>query len=158
MTSSLQARVERLNYDYADTLNQRRYADWPEFFAQDRCDYRIVSRENLEAGLPAPLMGCYTHGMIKDRVTMLVKETLTYRKMYLRHAITNVRADQKPDGTIEASANFTVMQSDLEGNSSIYMVGGYRDQIEPLGDRLLFRTRLVIVDSFSIDNMLAVPL
>ena len=158
MTSSLQARIERLNYDYADTLNQRRYAEWPEFFAHDRCDYRIVSRENHDAGLPAPLMGCYTHGMIKDRVTMLVKETLTYRKMYLRHAITNVRADEQPDGTIEASANFIVMQSDLEGNTSIYMVGCYRDRIELIEDKLRFRSRTVIVDSFSIDNMLAVPL
>jgi anthranilate 1,2-dioxygenase small subunit len=158
MTSSLQERIERLNYDYADSLNQRRYAEWPEFFTHDHCDYRIVSRENHDAGLPAPLMGCYSHGMIKDRVTMLVKETLTYRKMYLRHSITNVRSNESLDGKIEASANFIVMQSDLEGNSSIYMVGSYQDQIESIDDRLLFRRRLVIVDSFSIDNMLAVPL
>jgi len=158
MTLTMQEQVERLNYDYADTLNQRRYAEWPDFFAQDRCDYRVVSRENHDAGLPAPLMGCYSHGMIKDRVTMLVKETLTYRKMYLRHAITNVRADQDADGSIAASANFTVMQSDPEGNASLYMVGCYRDRIEPLDGQLRFRSRLVIVDSFSIDTMLAVPL
>ncbi|MEK7943962.1 aromatic-ring-hydroxylating dioxygenase subunit beta [Pigmentiphaga sp. YJ18] len=158
MVPSLQARVERFNYDYADALDQRRYAEWPDFFTADACDYRVVSRENHDAGLPAPLMGCYSHGMVKDRVTMLIKGTLTYRDVNFRHYITNVRADETDAGAISASANFLVMQSDLEGNASVYMVGRYEDQMAITGDRLRLRRRLVIVDSFSIDNMLAVPL
>ncbi|ACQ98387.1 aromatic-ring-hydroxylating dioxygenase subunit beta [Burkholderia pseudomallei MSHR338] len=158
MIRALQQRVERFNFDYADALNNRRYVEWPEFFTTDCCDYRIVSRENHDAGLPAPLMGCYSHGMVKDRVTMLIKGTLTYRDVNLRHYITNVRADETSDGVITASANFLVVQSDSEGNSSIYMVGRYEDQIEIVNERLRLRKRLVIVDSFSIDNMLAVPL
>lgn len=158
MSISLQERVERFNYDYADALNQHRFAEWPEYFAADQCDYRVVSRENHDANLPAPLLGCYTLGMVKDRVEMLVKDTLTYRKMYLRHYITNVRTKETADGTIAASANLLVMQSDLEGNSSIYMVGRYEDTLAEIDGELKLRKRLVIVDSFSIDNMLAVPL
>jgi len=158
MSLSLQQRVEQFNFDYADALNQRRFAEWPESFAADACDYRVVSRENHDAGLPAPLMGCYTPGMVKDRVSMLIKETLTYRRMYLRHYITNVRASELADGTIAASANLLVMQSDLEGNSSIYIVGRYDDTMVEIDGQLKLRKRLVIVDSFSIDNMLAVPL
>lgn len=158
MNSQLQQRVERFNYDYADALNQQRYVEWPEFFTQAPCDYRVVSRENHDAGLPAPLMGCYSHGMVKDRVVMLVKGTLTTRNVYLRHYITNIRADEHPDGSVSASANFQVVQTDPEGNSSLYMVGRYEDEMVDQDGRLKLRKRLVIVDSFSIDNMLAVPL
>lgn len=158
MNTSLQQRIERFNFDYADALNQQRYAEWPEFFTEDTCDYRVVSRENHDANLPAPLMGCYSHGMVKDRVAMLIQGTLTFRKVYFRHYITNVRADEMPDGSIAASANLQVMQSDLEGNSSLYMVGRYEDRMELVDGNLKLRNRLVIVDSFSIDNMLAVPL
>ena len=158
MSLSLLERVERFNYDYAEALNQRRFAEWPDFFAADHCDYRVLSRENHDADLPAPLLGCYTLGMVKDRVEMLIKDTLTYRKMYLRHYITNVRTDKAADGTIAASANLLVMQSDVEGNSSIYMVGRYEDVLVDSDAGLKLRKRLVIVDSFSIDNMLAVPL
>jgi anthranilate 1,2-dioxygenase small subunit len=119
----------QLHYDYADALNQQRYAEWPEFFTQDACDYRVVSRENHDAGLPAPLMGCYSHGMVKDRVSMLIKGTLTTRNVYLRHYITNVRANEQHDGSVSATANFQVMQSDPEGNSSLYMVGRYEDEM-----------------------------
>lgn len=157
MNSSLQQRVERFNFDYADTLNQGRYGEWPDFFS-DPCDYRVVSRENHDAGLPAPIMGCYSHGMVKDRVAMLVKDTLTIRNVYLRHYITNVRADEDANGGITASANFQVMQTDPEGNSSLYMVGRYEDTFKDDNGALKLQTRLVIVDSFSIDNMLAVPL
>lgn len=158
MNPLLQQRVERFNYDYADALNQQRYAEWPEFFTEDPCDYRVVSRENHDAGLPAPLMGCYSHGMVKDRVVMLIKGTLTTRNVHLRHYITNVRADEQANGSVSATANFQVMQTDPEGNSSLYMVGRYEDELEEHDGQLKLRKRLVIVDSFSIDNMLAVPL
>lgn len=155
---NLHHRVERFNYDYADALNQRRFAQWPEFFTTDACDYRVLSRENHDAGLPAPLMGCYTHGMVKDRVAMLIKDTLTYRRFHLRHYITNVRVDRADDGGIRAFANLMVMQSSNEGESSLYIVGRYEDILVEQGDALKLRQRWVIVDSFSIDNMLAIPL
>jgi anthranilate 1,2-dioxygenase small subunit len=158
MSLSLQDRIERFNYDYAAALNQRQFARWPDFFAPDHCDYRVVSRENHDADLPAPLLGCYTPGMVKDRVQMLIKNTLTYRHMYLRHYITNVRADTAPDGVILSSANLLVMQCDLEGNSSTYMVGRYEDELTEIDRQLKLRKRLVIVDSFNIDTMIAEPL
>lgn len=155
---SLLERVQRFHADYADALNQQRYDDWPGFFTEDACDYRVVSRENHDLNLPAPLMGCYTHGMVRDRVAMLIKGTLTFRRQYLRHFISNVRIDRQPDGSLRGAANLLVMQTDLEGNSSIYMVGRYQDLFVDVDDGLRLRERLVIVDSFSIDNMLAVPL
>jgi anthranilate 1,2-dioxygenase small subunit len=158
MKQTLTARVERFYFDCADALDQSRFAEWPDFFTTDECDYRIVSRENHDAGLPTPLMGCYTHGMVKDRVAMLINGALTYRQMYLRHYITNVCANESAESGIKGSANLFVMQSDQEGNSSIFMVGRYEDSLVEQGGELKLRKRLVIVDSFSIDTALAVPL
>jgi anthranilate 1,2-dioxygenase small subunit len=50
------------------------------------------------------------------------------------------------------------MQCDFEGNLSTYMVGRCEDVIVERGEGLTFSRRTVIVDSFSIDNVLAVPL
>jgi anthranilate 1,2-dioxygenase small subunit len=148
--------LERFYFDYAASLDDERYEEWPEYFAQDCC-YEVLSRENVEQNFPAPLMSCYSHGMVIDRVAMLVKKTLTFRMMYRKHFIANIRILNEADEHIEASANVMVIQSDLEGVSSLFIAGSYVDLITTSGARLLLRNRKVIVDSFGIDNMLAVP-
>jgi|SRR4051812_13864755 len=148
--------LERFYFDYAACLDEERYSEWPGFFTQD-CSYEVLSRENFDQNLPAPLMSCYSHGMAVDRVSMLVKGTLTYRKMYQKHFVTNIRILEETSNTIHATANVLVIQSDLEGVSSLYITGTYRDLIEAGSGRLLLRNRRVIVDSFGIDTMLAVP-
>jgi anthranilate 1,2-dioxygenase small subunit len=150
--------MEEFLLDYAECLDDCRFADWPGFFDPEDCRYEILSRENVDLGLPAPIMSCYSHGMIVDRVTMLVKETLTYRPMYLRRQVTNLRVRPAGPDTVVARANLVVFQSDMEGVSSLYMVGRYEDEIRVAGDRPLLRRKSVVLDSFGIDTMLAVPL
>ena len=153
----LHLRVQLRCEAYAACLDEERFAEWPDFFLPGDSDYRIVSRENEDAGLPAPLMGAYTHGMIRDRVAMLVKRTLTYRRTYQRRFVTNLRVER--DGaTIRARSNLLVLQSDLEGNPSIYMVGRCHDEWVEHGGALLLGRRKVIIDSFCVDNLIAIPL
>lgn len=156
-TRDMHRTIEDFLSDYADCLDGRRYQEWPNFFDPDECCYEICSRENVDLGLPAPLMSCYSYGMLVDRVAMLVKNTLTYRPMYLRHQTTNLRVRSKPGSTVSARANLVVHQSDPEGVSSLYLVGRYEDEITitPGGPKL--RRKRVILDSFGIDTMLAVP-
>jgi anthranilate 1,2-dioxygenase small subunit len=158
MSVSLQQRVEQFYYAYAATLNDARYAEWPNYFDPADSRYEVLSRENVDAGLPLALMGCISHGMIIDRVTMLVNNTLTYRKMYFRHMISNVRAEARGNGSVNAKANILVMQTDLEGVSSLYAVGRYDTDLVTRDDQFLIRANRVILDTFAIDNMLAVPL
>ena len=148
--------LERFYFDYAACLDEERYGEWPGFFTQD-CSYEVLSRENVDQNLPAPLMSCYSHGMAVDRVSMLVKGTLTYRKMYQKRFVTNIRILEEAPDIVHAAANVLIIQSDLEGVSSLYITGTYRDIIETGGERLLLSNRRVIVDSFGIDTMLAVP-
>lgn len=156
--TDLHRRIEEFLLDYAECLDDGRFADWPGFFDPEDCRYEILSRENVDLGLPAPIMSCYSHGMIVDRVTMLVKETLTYRPMHLRRQVTNLRVRPAGPDTVTARANLVVFQSDMEGVSSLYMVGRYEDEIRVAGDRPLLRRKSVVLDSFGIDTMLAVPL
>lgn len=156
--TDLHRMIEDFLLDYAECLDDGRFAGWPGFFDPAACRYEVLSRENVDLGLPAPIMSCYGHGMIIDRVTMLVKETLTYRPMYLRRQVTNLRVRATGPDLVAARANLVVFQSDMEGVSSLYMVGRYEDEIALAGDRPLFRRKSVILDSFGIDTMLAVPL
>jgi anthranilate 1,2-dioxygenase small subunit len=153
----LQQNIEQLFFDYADCLNEKRYEEFPSFFDEDDCYYEIQSKENYDLSLPTPIMGCYSHGMVKDRIAQLVDNTLTYRRLNLRHFVTNVRIVDEEADRIKVKANFLVMQSDLEGVSEHYLIGRYEDEIVKKGESLKFIKKRAILDSFAINNMLAVP-
>jgi anthranilate 1,2-dioxygenase small subunit len=155
---TLLRRVEQFLFAYAACLDEERFADWPAFFTTEPCTYQVLSRENVDLGLPVPIMGCFTHGMVKDRVAMLVKKTLTYRRMHLLRQVTNVRAVRGEDGALAAHAALVVYQSSEEGVSSLYMVARYQAALADADGHLLLRSMAVVVDSFGIDTMLAVPL
>lgn len=154
----LRLQVEAFLYDYAATLDDERFAEWPNFFDAEQCRYEVLSRENVDLGLPVPIMSCYSHGMARDRVAMLVQGTLTYRTMRLLRQVSNVRAATEPDDTIRARAGLTVFQSDEEGVSSLYIVGRYEAHLATSASGFRLLQMKVVVDSFGIDTMLAVPL
>jgi anthranilate 1,2-dioxygenase small subunit len=55
-------------------------------------------------------------------------------------------------------ANLVVYQSNEEGVSSLYMVARYEATLVLVEKRMLLRKMAVVVESFGIDTMLAVPL
>ncbi len=159
---TLQARVQAFLYEYAASLDEERFDDWVALFDPGNCTYEVLSRENRDLGLPAPIMGCYSYGMVCDRVAMLVKGVLTYRHNHLLRQVSNVRvrraAPESKDDALLVQAGLVVHQSDEEGVSSLYMVGRYEMQLTGVGGKHLIRRMAVVVDSFGIDTMLAVPL
>jgi anthranilate 1,2-dioxygenase small subunit len=159
---TLQARVQAFLYEYAASLDEERFDDWVALFDPGNCTYEVLSRENRDLGLPAPIMGCYSYGMVCDRVAMLVKGVLTYRHNHLLRQVSNVRvrraAPESKDDALLVQAGLVVHQSDEEGVSSLYMVGRYEMQLTDVGGKHLIRRMAVVVDSFGIDTMLAVPL
>jgi anthranilate 1,2-dioxygenase small subunit len=154
---ALQARVQDFFYDYAASLDEERFDDWVALFDASGCTYEVLSRENRDLGLPAPIMGCYSHGMVQDRVAMLVKGVLTYRHDKLLRQVSNVRV-WREGAVIQARAGLVVYRSDEEGVSALYMVARYEAAIAEQGGRLVIQRMGVVVDSFGIDTMLAVPL
>ena len=131
---------------------------WTDLFEPEDCAYRVLSRENQDLGLPLPIMGCYSHGMVRDRVAMLAKGVLTYRRDRLLRQVTNVQCQPLSESMVQARANLVVYQSSEEGVSRLYMVARYRAVLRPSGENWRIKSMDVVVDSFGIDTMLAVPL
>jgi anthranilate 1,2-dioxygenase small subunit len=148
--------VHQFLASYADHLDHERFAQWVDLFDPADCRYEVLSRENRDLGLALPIMGCFSHGMIQDRVAMLAKGVLTYRRDKLLRQVSNVQL-RAADG-LTASANLVVYQSSEEGVSSLYMVARYELELIEKTAALKIRRMAVVVDSFGIDTMLAVPL
>ena len=142
--------------DYALCLDERRFADWPDFFTQD-CHYEVQTRENRDLGLPGSLILCESHGMVQDRVRVL-EDTLTYPFLHIRHLITNIRIHGELDGAYEVSASYLVLHTTEEGETRIFSTGKYEDEVVIADGGVKFRRKVVIADTAAIDNLLAVPL
>ena len=143
---------------YAELLDAEQFDAWTDLFEPEDCTYRVLSRENQDLGLPLPIMGCFSHGMVRDRVAMLAKGVLTYRRDRLLRQVTNVQCLDLSETQVQARANLVVYQSSEEGVSSLYMVARYRAVLRASGENWRIQTMDVVVDSFGIDTMLAVPL
>ncbi len=89
---------------------------------------------------------------------MLAKGVLTYRRSRLLRQVSNVQASLTEEGSVHAMANLVVYQSNEEGVSSLYMVARYEATLVLVEKRMLLRKMAVVVESFGIDTMLAVPL
>ncbi len=143
---------------YAERLDAEQFDAWTALFDTQACTYRVLSRENKDLGLPLPIMGCFSHGMVRDRVAMLAKGVLTYRRDRLLRQVTNVQCLELSETQVQARANLVVYQSSEEGVSSLYMVARYNAHLSVSGETCLIQSMDVVVDSFGIDTMLAVPL
>jgi anthranilate 1,2-dioxygenase small subunit len=150
--------VSQFLYRYAELLDGEQFTDWVALFDTQQCRYEVLSRENRDLGLPLPIMGCFSHGMVRDRVAMLAKGVLTYRRDKLLRQVSNVQVQAQTGGSLQARAKLVVYQSNEEGVSSLYMVARYECELIEQGNELKLRQMAVVVDSFGIDTMLAVPL
>jgi len=155
---NLWMQVSQFFYRYADLLDQEQFDGWVELFDRDTCRYEVLSRENRDLGLSLPIMGCFSHGMVQDRVAMLAKGVLTYRRDKLLRQVSNVKVLSCTDTSVKARAHLVVYQSSEEGVSSLYMVARYELELLRQEQALKIGRMAVVVDSFGIDTMLAVPL
>lgn len=134
--------------EYGMALDEDRLEDWVELFAED-CDYRVVTRENVEQDLPNVLMWCDNKNMLRDRVESYRQVNL-YNPHYDRHVIGPLR--KLGENSFEAS--YSLFQTDLEGSSRLFSVGRYR--VEVSGKQI--KTMLVIADTGAIPSLLATPI
>ena len=149
-------RIVELNYRYVQALDDRRLDDWPQFFVDD-CLYAIHPRVNHDRGLEGYWIYCDGKAMMEDRV-LSIKEVNLYNIHYDRHSISNVLVEDDGDGAYSARANYMVMQTNVEGRSSIFSVGEYRDKVVLVDGDLKFREKIVIPDTFAVSPLLAIPL
>ncbi len=141
--------------EYTAILDEGRLEDWPAMFTED-CLYEIIPRENVDAGLPAPLMRCEGAAMLRDRVISLrhanIYETPHYRHLLSGHRVTALDAD-----TAEMRASYVVINTSQDGESTIFQAGYYQDRLVRTKDGWRFSVKRAVYDTHRVQTLLAYP-
>ena len=156
ITDPVRHSVMELLQQYVDSLDDDDLEAWPDLFLEDG-QYRVLSRENLALGLPAPLMYYYSRGMMHDRVKAL-REALTYQPVYVRHILSTPRLTMSDSGEVHAQSSFSLYQTTEEGVTQLFTTGRYSDLVALTETGARFRSRTVTMDTFGVLNLIAVPL
>ena len=156
MDIELQLTVENLLARYVHALDEGRLEDWPEFFV-DTGRYRITTAENHERGLPLPVLYADSRAMLRDRVTAL-RHANIYEAQRYRHTVSATLVERDGKGTARATSHFQVLRIMHTGESTLFASGRYLDRIRIDGKNLRFEEKTVVLDSRSVDTLLAIPL
>ena len=151
----LRARLEEFYADYVETLDQGRIEAWPDFFAAD-CTYKLIPRENHEAGYEIGTMYYESRDMLRDRV-VTVQKTLMYAPRYLRHLVSNIRVHADDGKDVTVHANYAVFETLLHQPTRVFNVGRYIDTLVREGDSFLIKSRLAVFDSELVPNSVVYP-
>lgn len=148
--------IDQLNTRYASALDERRFADWPEFFlAEGR--YTVRARENHERGLPLALIDLESQAMMKDRVYGIT-QTIYHAPYYTRHVLSPAQVlGIDNDGAIRAQAHYAVFRTRPGDASEVFNVGRYLDVLVRTEAGLRLRERLCVYDSEMVLNSLIYP-
>lgn len=147
--------VRDLFDDYYATLDDVRLHDWPEFFTE-ACLYRVIPRENHEAGYTLSTMQAESRGMLKDRVTGLTR-TQMYAPRYYRRFPTAPRVVAEGEGFVQVRHNLLLVQTLIDKTSDIVLSAVCHDKVVVDEGRLRFAERIVVFDSEMIPNSLVYP-
>ncbi|MEK9971550.1 MAG: aromatic-ring-hydroxylating dioxygenase subunit beta [Ferrovibrio sp.] len=151
-----QYHVDQFNAAYGDILDRGDYAAWVELFTED-CLYKVIPRENHDAGLPLATMALESRGMLQDRAYGITN-TLFHAPYYQRHVI-GVAQVLSDNGTeIRATANYAVFRTKPGSVSEIYNVGRYLDVLVRTEAGLRLKERLCVFDSEMILNSMIYPI
>lgn len=152
----LRLELEAFNAEYCAALDNNDVEKWPDFFCEDAL-YRVTARENAERNLPVGLVYAEGRDMMMDRATAIA-HTQMFAPRYTQHMVSNLRiVNVLADGRIEAEANFLLLQTLVEGPSTLHLAGRYYDTFVREGDRLLLKERQVVYDTAILANDLVYP-
>ena len=139
----------------ADAIDDGDLDRWPGFFG-DPCLYKIVAKENFDAGLPLALLLCESPGMIRDRRDAFAELNVFGPRVW-RHMTGAVRLGED-GGAITARSNFVIFETLSGKDTHILCAGEYRDVIVREQKALKFRERICIYDTTMIPNSIVMPL
>lgn len=147
--------IEEFNADYADTLDRGAIEEWPAFFSDDGI-YRLIARDNADAGLPLSLMSCEGMGMLKDRA-YAIAHTEMFAPRYTLHQITQLRVTEFDGTIITAQANYVIYETLIDEPTRLLQCGRYRDKFLMAADRLLLKERHCIYDTVLVPTCIVYP-
>jgi anthranilate 1,2-dioxygenase small subunit len=142
--------------EYAMSIDENRLEAWVELF-DEKCDYRVVTRENVEQGLPNVLMWCDNKDMLRDRVESY-RNVNEYNPHYDRHVLGPLSFISNDKSIWKFDVSYSLFQTTLEGDSRLFSVGRYRVEAEVREGLGLLKTVLVVADTGQIPTLLATPI
>jgi anthranilate 1,2-dioxygenase small subunit len=141
---------------YAMAIDENRLEDWVELFDEE-CDYKVVTRENVEQQLPNVLTWCDNKNMLRDRIESYRHVNL-YNLHYDRHVLGPLHFTGNAGPAWRFEVSYSLFQTDLEGASRLFSVGRYRVEALLEGEAARLRSVTVIADTSLVPSLLATPL
>lgn len=153
--AELRAEIDSLHVEYCAALDANDVERWPDFFCKD-ATYRITSRHNALLNMPVGLVYCEGLDMIIDRA-QAVAHSQMFAPRHMLHVLGITRVLQEADNTVSSQTPFILLQTLVEGPSTVHLSGTYHDRFVREGDRLLIASRQVVHDTEILDTALAYP-
>ena len=153
---ALRQELLALQDEYIATLDTDALELWPEMFVED-CLYEIIPKENVDLGLPAPVIFCDSKKMLRDRVVSL-RHANIFQPVIYRHFVSGLSFQLADDGVVEMRSSYLVINTSQLGDSVVYQTGRYHDVVVQDAGRWRFRSKRAIYDTSRIQTALAVPI
>ena len=148
-------RLRDLYDDYVAYLDEGDFDSWLELFVEES-EYRVVSRENFERGLPLATMRCDSRRMLADRIHA-IRRTQTFAPRMLRRFVSGIRPERESDSGLEVRASFLVAESLDDEPTRVHLAGRYVDLVTPVDGALKFRRKVAVYDAPIIPVSLIFP-
>ena len=156
VSAELRARLADHYGAYAEALDEGRWEAWPEFFTE-RCIYKIIPRENYDAGLPIALIFAESRAMLADRVAAL-RNTLLYAPRIVRALNTGMRLCAIGAGGMCLSSSFAAFQTMLNEPTMVFLTGRTYDRVVDEAGVLRFAERICVTDATLVPTSLIFPI
>ncbi len=141
--------------EYYTMLDDVQLDEWPGLFTED-CIYRVIPRENFEAGYTLSTIYAESRGMLVDRV-MGVTRTQMYAPRYYRRFPGPLRIVARDGEAVRVRHNLLVVQTLIDKQTEIVLSAVCHDVLVPDDGRVRLRERIVVFDSEMIPNSLIYP-
>jgi 3-phenylpropionate/cinnamic acid dioxygenase small subunit len=141
--------------DYYNVLDDVRLDEWPAFFTED-CIYRVIPRENFEAGYTLSTIYAESRGMLIDRV-MGMTRTQMFAPRYYRRFPGPLRIVAPEGDGVRTRHNLLLVQTLIDKRTEIVLSAVCHDVLVLDEERLRLRERIVVFDSEMIPNSLIYP-
>jgi len=153
---ALRHEIEEFNADYCAALDGGDVEAWPLFFTEDAL-YRVTARENAERDLPVGLVYAEGRDMMHDRA-VAISRTQMFAPRHMLHMLgtTRVTSESEQDG-IASTTHFMLLQTLVEGPTTVHLAGVYHDRHVRVDGSLLLRERQVVYDTAILANDLVYP-
>ena len=154
-SAELRSEIEDFHVEYCAVLDANEVERWPDFFSED-ATYRITSRENALLDMPVGLVYAEGRDMIRDRA-LAVAHSQMFAPRHMLHVLGIPRVLQEHGSIVSAQTPFLLMQTLVEGPTTVHLAGVYHDRFVRVNERLLLASREVVHDTEILDTALAYP-